>query len=79
MDFIGTKLSIRDICNSVLNSNCYEIRILEPTKTGKYEKFKNLIKSLEFLKSGLTKEILYSLTMTHPLNLVLINIPLKNT
>ncbi|CAD8074999.1 unnamed protein product [Paramecium primaurelia] len=38
IEFIGTKLSIRDICNSVLNSNCYEIRILEPTKTGKYEK-----------------------------------------
>ncbi|CAD8072208.1 unnamed protein product [Paramecium sonneborni] len=38
LEFIGTKLSIREICNSVLNSNCYEIRILEPTKTGKYEK-----------------------------------------
>ncbi|CAD8075114.1 unnamed protein product [Paramecium sonneborni] len=38
IEFIGTKLSIRDICNSVLNSNHYEIRILEPTKTGKYEK-----------------------------------------
>ncbi|CAD8101965.1 unnamed protein product [Paramecium primaurelia] len=38
IEFIGTKLSIREICNSVLNSNCYEIRILEPTKTGKYEK-----------------------------------------
>lgn len=58
LETIGAKLSVREVCAVIINSACHEIRILEPNKTEKYEKYPPLHLSIDSRQNGLTSAIL---------------------